>query len=170
MRGGGGGSPEAKKKISAANTFGLVRSVSRVFTDGLCGLAAPAGRQRRITFNLSINFPRIERQQLVEAAQNEQRVHAQPLPHPLTPGPRGAARNLPVRCHCDAAAAHVQSPQQTLICLMMRPAIFTPHLLPANSSPADLTARHAEAPAAAGVGPRQHFHFQRNLKIAFVKS
>lgn len=64
-------------------------------------------------------------------------------------GPGGAARNLPVRRRHNTAAACVQSPQQTLI-FVMRPSIFTPHLLPANSSPADLTAHAAaEAPAAA---------------------
>lgn len=71
-----------------------------------------------------------------------------PTSHHRHQPPDGTARNLPVRRRRNTAAAHVQSPQQTLICVM-RAAIFTPHLLPGNSSPADLTAHAAdEAPAA----------------------
>lgn len=71
--------------------------------DNLFGSAAPAGRRTGITFNLSINFTRAERQQFVEAAQNEQRdpphTPTRHLPPPPTPAPDGAARNLPLRLH-----------------------------------------------------------------------
>lgn len=64
--------------------------------------------------------------------------------------PRGASRKLRPRVVVTLSPRYIQSPQQTLICVM-RPAIFMLHLFAGNSSPADLTPR-SQRPAAACAG------------------
>lgn len=67
--------------------------------------------------------------------------------------PRGASRKLGPSVVVTLSPRYIQSPQQTLICVM-RPAIFMLHLFAGNSSPADLTPR-SQRPAAARVGPSE---------------
>lgn len=64
--------------------------------------------------------------------------------------PQGASRKLRPSVVVTLSPRYIQSPQQTLICVM-RSAIFMLHLFAGNSSPADLTP-HSQRPAAARVG------------------
>lgn len=64
--------------------------------------------------------------------------------------PPGASRKLWPSVVVTLSRRYIQSPQQTLICVM-RPAIFMLHLFAGNSSPADLTPC-SQRPAAARVG------------------
>lgn len=64
--------------------------------------------------------------------------------------PQGASRKLRPSVVVTLSPRYIQSPQQTLICVM-RPAIFMLHLFAGNFLPADLTPR-SQRPAAAHVG------------------